>query len=78
MATNINTSDIRIECLFTSPTKESLAELFSDAIIKGNKIHQDLFKGCYTTQNTNLTVPEAMKAGKLLLETITEWVKNKL
>lgn len=76
MATNINASNIRLECLFTSPTKETLVQLFSDAITIGNAIHQELFKDSCTTQNTNLTVPEAMKAAKLSLGTITEWVKN--
>lgn len=74
MATNISTSNIRIQCLFTSPTKEHLCQLFSNAIINGNAIHQDLFKTSCSSQNTNLTVPEAMNAGKSSLGTITEWV----
>lgn len=77
MAMNINTSNIRIECLFTSPTKESLAELFAYSIMKGNAIHQDLFKNSSCMQNTNLTLPEAMKAGKSSLGTLKEWVKIK-
>lgn len=77
MATNINKSNIRVNCLFTSPTKDSLTELFSDAILTGNAIHQNLFRDSSSTQNTNLTVPEAMKAGESSLGTMTEWVKIK-
>lgn len=75
MATNVHTSNIRVDCLFTSPTKEQLTELFSDAILKGNAIHQELFKTSSQSQNTNLTVPEAMEAAKLSLGTLNEWVK---
>lgn len=75
MATNVHTSNIRVDCLFTSPTKERLTELFSDAILKGNAIHQELFKAGNQSQNTNLTVPEAMEAAKLSLGTLNEWVK---
>lgn len=75
VANNIHVSNIKIKCLFTSPTKECLTKLFSDAILEGNAIHQDLFKESCSSTNTNLTVPEAMKAGELSLGTITEWVK---
>lgn len=78
MATNINTSNIRVNCLFTSPAKDNLTELFSDAILTGNVIHQNLFKNSSSSQNTNLTVPEAMKAGESSLGTMTEWVKIKI
>jgi len=57
--------------------KDSLTELFSDAILNGNVIHQNLFKNSSSSQNTNLTVPEAMKAGESSLGTMTEWVKIK-
>lgn len=77
MATNINTSNIRVNCLFTQSMKDSLTELFSDAILNGNVIHQNLFKNSCSSQNTNLTVPEAMKAGESSLGTMTEWVKIK-
>lgn len=77
MATNINTSNIRVKCLFTPSVKDSLTELFSDAILNGNLIHQNLFKNCSSSQNTNLTVPEAMNAGESSLGTMTEWVKIK-
>lgn len=77
MATNINTSKIRVNCLFIPPAKDSLTELFSDAILNGNVIHQNLFKNSSSSQNTNLTVPEAMKAGESSLGTMTEWVKIK-
>ncbi|CAH1738846.1 uncharacterized protein LOC114122463 isoform X1 [Aphis gossypii] len=73
MATNINTSNIRVNCLFTSPAKNSLTELFTDAILNGNAIHQNLFKNSSSSQNTNLTVPEAMKAGESSLGTMAEW-----
>ncbi|XP_025194839.1 uncharacterized protein LOC112594324 [Melanaphis sacchari] len=73
MATNINTSNIRVNCLFTSQVKDNLTELFSDAILNGNAIHQNLFKNSSSSQNTNLTVPEAMKAGESSLGTMTEW-----
>lgn len=75
MASNMHKSKISVECLFSSPTTIRLTELFSDAILKGNAIHQDLFKTSSHLQNTNLTVPEAMHAGKLFLGTLTEWVK---
>lgn len=77
MAMNVHTSNIRIKCLFTSPTREHLTELFADAILKGNAIHHELFKDSYVSQNTNLTLPEAMDAGKFSLGTLTEWVRRK-
>lgn len=77
MATNVHTSNIRVRCLFKSSTKDQLAKLFSDAILRGNAIHHDLFKDIYLTRNTNLTVPEAMEAGKSSLNNMTEWVRFK-
>lgn len=74
MATNIKQSNIRVECLFRSPTKELLVELFLYAILEGNAIHRNLFKAGLL-KNLNLTLPEAMEAGKLSLGTITEWVE---
>jgi len=74
MASNVHNSNIRIKCLFESSTKEHLAKLFSHAILEGNAIHYDLFKDNNLTQDTNLTLPEAMNAGKSSLGTLTEWV----
>ncbi|XP_026808075.1 uncharacterized protein LOC113550445 isoform X2 [Rhopalosiphum maidis] len=45
----------------------------SNAILNGNAIHQNLFKNSCSSQNTNLTVPEAMKAGESALGTMAEW-----
>ncbi|XP_025409537.1 uncharacterized protein LOC112682957 [Sipha flava] len=74
MAKNVHKSSVRLKCMFTSPTQDVLAKLFSDAIRKGNAIHQDLFKNCSDDdQDTNLTVPEAMNAAKSCLGTLTEW-----
>jgi len=75
MATNMHKSNIHVECLFSSPTKERLTKLFSDAILKGNAIHQKLFKASNHLENTNLTVPEAMTAAKSFLGTLNEWVR---
>lgn len=77
MAENVHMSNIRIKCLFTSPDREYLAELFSDAILEGNAIHDNLFKCSCLSQNTNLTLPEAMVASKSSLGTLTEWVRIK-
>jgi len=43
-------------------------------ILKGNAIHYDLFKDNNLTQGTNLTLPEAVNAGKSSLGTLIEWV----
>ncbi|XP_050431115.1 uncharacterized protein LOC126839747 [Adelges cooleyi] len=72
IATKIRNSNTRVQCLFSSPTKETLVKLFSDAILEGNSIHRNLFKAGLL-RNVNLTVPEAMAASKSSLGSMTEW-----
>ncbi|XP_050528801.1 uncharacterized protein LOC126898607 [Daktulosphaira vitifoliae] len=72
IATNIRNSNVRVQCLFSSPTKETLINLFSKAILEGNAIHRNLFKAGLL-RNVNLTVPEAMAASKSSLGTMSEW-----
>lgn len=76
MANNIKKSNIRVQCLFRSPTKEHLVKLFSNAILEGNTIHRNLFEAGLL-RSMNLTVPEAMEGGQSSLGTLTEWVETK-